>query len=344
GLKEEYKLKIYEYKKQRKKFEGSAFLPAVTTDERKVEIAGNIGTPEDIESVIARGGDGVGLFRTEFLYMDRDSLPTEEEQFEVYRKAAAAFEGKPVIIRTLDIGGDKKLRYLELPEEMNPFLGWRAIRICLERKDIFKTQLRAILRASTYGNIMIMFPMISGVGELRAAKEVLEEAKSELRRENIEFNEDIKVGIMVEIPSAAITADTIAKEADFFSIGTNDLCQYSLAVDRMNPKVSKLFQPLHPGILKLIKHVIDASHRHGIFTGMCGGMAGSGEAAIILLGLGLDEYSMSAASIPVIKSIIRNVSYEKAKEIACHALELETPEEVLEYSRSIMKQLKIEYI
>jgi len=344
GLKEEYKLKINEYKKQREKFEGSAFLPAVTTDGRKLEIAGNIGTPEDIESVIARGGDGVGLFRTEFLYMDRDSLPTEEEQFEEYRKAAAAFEGKPVIIRTLDIGGDKKLRYLELPEEMNPFLGWRAIRICLERKDIFKTQLRAILRASKYGNIMIMFPMISGIGELRAAKEVLEDAKSELKRENIEFNEDIKVGIMVEIPSAAITADTIAKEADFFSIGTNDLCQYSLAVDRMNPKVSKLFQPLHPGILKLIKHVIDASHRHGIFTGMCGGMAGSGEAAIILLGLGLDEYSMSAASIPVIKSIIRNVSYEKAKEIASHALELETPEEVLEYSRSIMKQLNIEYI
>ncbi|HOT22483.1 MAG TPA: phosphoenolpyruvate--protein phosphotransferase, partial [Sedimentibacter sp.] len=344
GLKEEYKLKINEYKKQREKFEGSAFLPAVTTDGRKLEIAGNIGTPEDIESVIARGGDGVGLFRTEFLYMDRDSLPTEEEQFEEYRKAAAAFEGKPVIIRTLDIGGDKKLRYLELPEEMNPFLGWRAIRICLERKDIFKTQLRAILRASKYGNIMIMFPMISGIGELRAAKEVLEDAKSELERENIEFNEDIKVGIMVEIPSAAITADTIAKEADFFSIGTNDLCQYSLAVDRMNPKVSKLFQPLHPGILKLIKHVIDASHRHGIFTGMCGGMAGSGEAAIILLGLGLDEYSMSAASIPVIKSIIRNVSYEKAKEIASHALELETPEEVLEYSRSIMKQLNIEYI
>jgi phosphotransferase system enzyme I (PtsI) len=344
GLKEEYNLKIKEYKKQREKFEDSAFLPAVTTDGRRLEIAGNIGTPEDIESVMARGGDGVGLFRTEFLYMDRDLLPTEEEQFEEYRKAAEALEGKPVIIRTLDIGGDKKLTYLELPEEMNPFLGWRAIRICLERKDIFKTQLRAILRASIYGNIMIMFPMISGVGEVRAAKEVLEEAKSELKRENIKFNEDIKVGIMVEIPSAAITADTIAKEVDFFSIGTNDLCQYSLAVDRMNPKVSKLFQPLHPGILKLIKNVIDASHKHGIFTGMCGGMAGSGEAAIILLGLGLDEYSMSAASIPIIKSIVRNVSYEKAKEIACHALELETPEEVLEYSRWIMKQLNIEYI
>jgi phosphotransferase system enzyme I (PtsI) len=344
GLKEEYEQKIREYKKQREKFDDSAYLPAVTTDGRRLEISGNIGTPEDIDSVKARGGDGVGLFRTEFLYMNRDSLPTEEEQFEEYRRAAVGLCGKPVIIRTLDIGGDKRLPYLQLPEEMNPFLGWRAIRICLEKKDIFKTQLRAILRASSYGNILIMFPMISGVGEVREAKEVLFEAKSELIRENIKFNEDIKVGIMVEIPSAAMTADTIAKEVDFFSIGTNDLCQYTLAVDRMNPKVSKLYQPLHPGILKLIKNVIDASHRQGIFTGMCGGMAGSGEAAIILMGLGLDEYSMSAASIPVIKSIVRNVSYEKAKEIACHALELETPEEVLEYSRCVLKQLNIEYI
>lgn len=343
-LVEKYQLKIVEYRKQREKFQDVAHLPAVTTDGRRLEISGNIGTTDDIESINSNFGDGVGLFRTEFLYMNRASLPTEEEQFEEYRKAAIGLEGKPVIIRTLDIGGDKKLPYLKLPEEMNPFLGWRAIRICLERKDMFKTQLRAILRASAYGNILIMFPMISGVGEVREAKEVLFEAKNELKKENIEFNEDIKVGIMVEIPSAAMTADTIAKEVDFFSIGTNDLCQYTLAVDRMNPKVSKLYQPLHPGILKLIKNVIDASHKQGIFTGMCGGMAGSGEAAIILLGLGLDEFSMSAASIPVIKSIIRSVSYEKAREIADHALELETPEEILEYSKGILKQLNIEYI
>lgn len=341
-LVKEYEKRIEEYKRQREKFEESAYLPAITLDGRRLEVSGNIGTPEDIGDVIAWGGDGVGLFRTEFLYMNRDSLPTEEEQFEEYKKAAVLLEGKPVIIRTLDIGGDKKLSYLQLPEEMNPFMGWRAIRICLERKDIFKTQLRAILRASIYGNVLIMFPMISGVGEVREAKAVLEEAKSELKKENIKFEENIKVGIMVEIPSAAMTADTIAKEVDFFSIGTNDLCQYSLAVDRMNPKVSKLYQPLHPGILKLIKNVIDASHSQGIFTGMCGGMAGSGEAAIILMGLGLDEYSMSAASIPVIKSILRNVSYEEARKIACHALELDTPEEVLEYSRNTLKQLNIE--
>jgi phosphotransferase system enzyme I (PtsI) len=341
---EEYKQKVWKYKEYREKLEGVAHLAAVTTDGRRVEISGNIGTPEDIISVTANGGDGVGLFRTEFLYMNRNSLPTEEEQYEEYRKAAAVLNGKPVIIRTLDIGGDKKLPYLELPEEMNPFLGWRAIRICLERKDIFKTQLRAILRASTSGNILIMFPMISVVGEVREAKKVLQEAKDELGSEGSEFDENIKVGIMVEIPSAAMTADTIAKEVDFFSIGTNDLCQYALAVDRMNPKVSKLYQPLHPGILKLIRNVIAASHKYGKFTGMCGEMAGSIEACIILLGLGLDEFSISALSIPAIKNIIRSISYEKAREIAEQALELETPEEVLEYSSNALKQFNIEFV
>jgi len=340
----EYKQKIREYREYRENLENQAYLPAVTIDGRRVEIAGNIGTPEDIDSVRTNGGDGVGLFRTEFLYMNRNALPTEEEQYDEYRKAAVGLEGKPIIIRTLDIGGDKKLSYLPLPEEMNPFLGWRAIRICLERKDIFKTQLRAILRASISGNILIMFPMISGVGEVREAKKVLEEAKTELRSENIRFDENIKVGIMVEIPSAAMTADVIAKEVDFFSIGTNDLCQYSLAVDRMNPKVSKLYQPLHPGILRLIKNVIDESHKHGKFTGMCGEMAGSIEACVILLGLGLDEFSMSAVSIPVIKNIVRKISCEKAEVIAEHALAMETPEEVLEYSREILKQLNVELV
>lgn len=340
----EYKQKIVEYRAYREKLENLAYLPAVTIDGRRVEISGNIGTPEDVDSVRTNGGDGVGLFRTEFLYMNRNALPTEEEQYDEYRKAAVELEGKPIIIRTLDIGGDKKLIYLPLPEEMNPFLGWRAIRICLERKDIFKTQLRAILRASALGNILIMFPMISGVGEVREAKKVLEEAKSDLRRENLSFDENIKVGIMVEIPSAAMTADVIAKEVDFFSIGTNDLCQYALAVDRMNPKVSKLYQPLHPGILRLIKNVIDASHNQSKFTGMCGEMAGSIEACVILLGLGLDEFSMSAAAIPVIKNIMRKISYEKAKEIAERALDMETPEEVLQYSRDILKQLDIELV
>ncbi len=271
--------------------------------------------------------------------MNSNSLPTEDEQYEKYRKAAVLIQGKPLIIRTLDIGGDKKLPYLSIPEEMNPFLGWRAIRICLERLDIFKTQLRAILRASADGNILIMFPMISGVREVREAKKILEEVKDELRRENIRFDEGIKVGIMVEIPSAAMTADIIAKEVDFFSIGTNDLCQYALAVDRMNPKVSSLYQPLHPGILRLIKNVIDASHKYGKFTGMCGEMAGSEEACVILLGLGLDEFSMSAASIPAIKNIVRNVTCKQAEEIANRALEMDTPEEILEYSRKMLVQI-----
>jgi len=337
--KEEYERKISLHRERRKKLEGVASLPAITLDGRRIEISCNIGTPQDIHGGEANGADGVGLFRTEFLYMNSNSLPTEEEQYEQYRKAAVLLKGKPLIIRTLDIGGDKKLPYLPIPEESNPFLGWRAIRICLERQDIFKTQLRAILRASSEGNILIMFPMISGVREVRAAKKILEETKDELRCENIKFDENIKVGIMVEIPSAAMTADIIAKEVDFFSIGTNDLCQYALAVDRMNPKVSGLYQPLHPGILRLIKNVIDASHRHGKFTGMCGEMAGTEEACVVLLGLGLDEFSMSAPSIPAIKNIVRNVTYKQAEEIASHALELDTPEAVLEYSRNILDQI-----
>lgn len=339
----EYEMKISQYKERREKLAEVAVHPAITIDGRRIEISCNIGTPEDIHGAAANGADGVGLFRTEFLYMNSNSLPSEEEQYEQYRKAAVMLQGKPLIIRTLDIGGDKKLPYLSIPEEMNPFLGWRAIRICLERQDIFKTQLRAILRASSDGNILIMFPMISGIREVREAKKILEEVKEELRHENLQFDENIKVGIMVEIPSAAITADTIAKEVDFFSIGTNDLCQYALAVDRMNQKVSSLYQPLHPGILRLIKNVIDASHKHGKFTGMCGEMAGTEEACVILLGLGLDEFSMSAAAIPAIKNIVRNVTYKQAAEIASHVLELDTPEEVLEYSRNILNQISKEF-
>ncbi|MDF2653734.1 MAG: PtsA [Bacillota bacterium] len=338
--KEHYDKKIEQFKTHRKKLAETALFPAETLDGKRVEIFCNIGMPNDIQSGAANGAEGVGLFRTEFLYMNNHALPSEEEQYEQYRKSAELLQGKPLIIRTLDIGGDKKLPYLPIPEEMNPFLGWRAIRICLERRDIFRSQLRAILRAGIHGNIQIMFPMISGIGEVREAKKVIEEVKEELRQEHAAFNETIPVGIMVEIPSAAITADAIAKEVDFFSIGTNDLCQYALAVDRMNPKVSGLYQPLHPGILRLIKNVIDASHKNGKITGMCGELAGTEEACVILLGLGLDEFSMSATSIPVIKDIIRSVTFKQAQEIATHALELETPEEVLEYSRSKLNEIR----
>ena len=336
----EYEMKMNQYQEKRRKLEASAFLPATTTDGKRIEVFCNIGTPDDILAGDVNGGEGVGLFRTEFLYMNKHSLPDEEEQYQQYRRAAELLKGKPLIIRTLDIGGDKNLPYLPIPEEMNPFLGWRAIRICLERHDIFKTQLRAILRASCHGNILIMFPMVSGVSEVREAKKVLEEAKEELRMIQADFDDNIKVGIMVEIPSAAITADIIAKEVDFFSIGTNDLCQYAIAVDRMNPKVSGLYQPLHPGILRLIKNVIDASHNEGKITGMCGEMAGTEEACLILLGLGLDEFSMSASSIPAIKDIIRSVSQEQAREIANRALELDTPEEVLEYAKLKLTEIK----
>lgn len=338
--KEDYERKIRELQARKKELAKTASLPAVMLDGKRIEISCNIGMPDDIKNGEANGADGVGLFRTEFLYMNHHTLPSEDEQYEQYRKAAELLQGKPLIIRTLDIGGDKKLPYLPIPEEMNPFLGFRAIRICLERRDIFKTQLRAILRASSYGNILIMFPMISGVGEVREAKKVLEETKEELRTEQISFDESVRVGIMVEIPSAAMTADAIAKEVDFFSIGTNDLCQYALAVDRMNPKVAGLYQPLHPGVLRLIKNVIDASHKYGKFTGMCGEMAGSEEACIILLGLGLDEFSMSAAAIPNIKNIVRTVTLKQAEAIANHALELATPEEVLEFSRNQLNEIR----
>lgn len=323
-----YQNKKKEYENHRKELEQLKELPAQTLDGHRVEMLGNIGTPKDVKGVIQNGGEGVGLYRTEFLYMDRDTMPTEEEQFKAYKEVLESMKGKPTIIRTLDIGGDKKLSYIDTPNEANPFLGWRAIRICLENKDMFKTQLRAILRASVYGQGLIMFPMISGVQEVREAKAVLGEAKRELEKENIAYDKEIKVGIMVEIPSAALTADIIAKEVDFFSIGTNDLCQYTIAVDRMNEKISSLYQPLHPAILHLVKNVIDASHKEGIFTGMCGEMAGDPMATLILVGLGLDEFSMSALSISQIKKIIRSFSFEQAKEIAEKALTLETPEEI----------------
>ncbi|MGL5245000.1 MAG: phosphoenolpyruvate--protein phosphotransferase, partial [Sarcina sp.] len=275
-----------------------------TKSGKRVEVCGNIGKPEDVDQVLANGGDGVGLFRTEFLYMDRDNAPTEEEQFESYKYVLEKCDGKQVVIRTLDIGGDKTLPYLPLPEEMNPFLGYRAIRLCLDRKEIFKVQLRALLRASVYGNLAVMFPMISGLEEFQAAKEVVDECKVELTAEGKTFSENIQWGIMVEIPAAAVCADELAKHVDFFSIGTNDLIQYTLAADRMSEKVSYLYNPMHPAVLRLIKMTIDGAHLHGKWVGMCGEMAGDETAIPTLVEYGLDEFSMSATSILTAKKII----------------------------------------
>ncbi|KGN02659.1 phosphoenolpyruvate-protein phosphotransferase [Clostridium novyi A str. 4570] len=304
---------IEEYTKRKEVFENEKAelkklidVKTVTKGGKHVEVCGNIGKAKDIDQVLENGGEGVGLFRTEFLYMDRQNMPTEEEQFEAYRYVAEKGNGKPIVIRTLDIGGDKKLEYLPLPEEMNPFLGYRAIRLCLDRKDIFKIQLRALLRASAFGNIKIMFPMISSLEEFKEAKEVLHECMNELSKEGKDFNKDLEVGIMVEIPAAAICAEELAKHVNFFSIGTNDLIQYTLAADRMNEKVSYLYNPKHPAILKLIKMTIDAAHKEGKWCGMCGEAAGDEEMIPILVEYGLDEFSMSATSILKAKQIIMN--------------------------------------
>ncbi|MBH4889308.1 phosphoenolpyruvate--protein phosphotransferase, partial [Staphylococcus aureus] len=269
----------------------------VTVDGVHAELAANIGTPNDLPGVIENGAQGIGLYRTEFLYMGRDQMPTEEEQFEAYKEVLEAMNGKRVVVRTLDIGGDKELSYLNLPEEMNPFLGYRAIRLCLAQQDIFRPQLRALLRASVYGKLNIMFPMVATINEFREAKAILLEEKENLKNEGHDISDDIELGIMVEIPATAALADVFAKEVDFFSIGTNDLIQYTLAADRMSERVSYLYQPYNPSILRLVKQVIEASHKEGKWTGMCGEMAGDETAIPLLLGLGLDEFSMSATSI-----------------------------------------------
>lgn len=317
---------------------------AETTDGRKVKVVANIGSPKDVEGVIRNGGKGVGLYRSEFLYMNADEMPSEDKQFAAYKTVIEQFkDGEGVIIRTLDIGGDKKLPYLPLEEEMNPFLGLRAIRLCLSKPDMFKTQLRAILRASAFGKTRIMFPMIGNVDEVRQAKAILKTCMQELDAEGVDYDHDLEVGIMVEIPSAAITADIIADEVSFFSIGTNDLCQYTLAVDRMNQNVSYLYDPLHPAILRLVQNVITQSHnKPGKFTGMCGEMAGDPVAALILLGLGLDEFSMSASSIPQVKKIIRSVSFEQAKAVADKAMTMQTGGEIRQYVQDKLKELGIQ--
>lgn len=301
----------------------------VTEDGHQVELAANIGTPDDLQGALKNGAEGIGLYRTEFLYMDRNELPSEDEQFEAYKAVLKGMNGKPVVVRTLDIGGDKHLPYLPLSEEMNPFLGLRAIRLCLERQDIFRTQLRALLRASVHGNLRIMFPMIATLEEFRSAKALLEEEKTKLLQEGRQVAEDIQVGIMVEIPATAVLADHFAKEVDFFSIGTNDLIQYTMAADRMNERVSYLYQPYNPVILRLIKNVIDAGHKENKWVGMCGEMAGDEKAIPILVGLGLDEFSMSASSILPSRSLIRRLNKKKMEQLAERVLRMSSSEEVL---------------
>lgn len=327
---EEYSRKRENYIDFKKKLEEMRGQRSITRDGFKVEIAANIGTPKDVEGVLSNDGEGVGLYRTEFLYMDRDRLPTEEEQFEAYKEVAVRLEGRPVVIRTLDIGGDKELSYLPLPKEMNPFLGYRAIRLCLDQRDIFKTQLRALLRASAYGNIKIMFPMISAIEELRQAKSILEDVKKELRTKGMKFNENIEVGIMIEIPAAAIMSDLFAKEVDFFSIGTNDLIQYTTAVDRGNRQIAYLYNEFHPALLRLVKTVVDNGHKEGIWVGMCGEVAGNPHLIPVLIGMGLDEFSMSASSMLRARWIINNLNKSKMESLVEKILDLPTAEEVKE--------------
>ncbi|HFV7450752.1 TPA: phosphoenolpyruvate--protein phosphotransferase [Staphylococcus aureus] len=309
----------------------------VTVDGVHAELAANIGTPNDLPGVIENGAQGIGLYRTEFLYMGRDQMPTEVEQFEAYKEVLEAMDGKRVVVRTLDIGGDKELSYLNLPEEMNPFLGYRAIRLCLAQQDIFRPQLRALLRASVYGKLNIMFPMVATINEFREAKAILLEEKENLKNEGHDISDDIELGIMVEIPATAALADVFAKEVDFFSIGTNDLIQYTLAADRMSERVSYLYQPYNPSILRLVKQVIEASHKEGKWTGMCGEMAGDETAIPLLLGLGLDEFSMSATSILKARRQINGLSKNEMTELANRAVDCATQEEVIELVNNYVK-------
>ncbi len=314
-------------------------LPCQTLDGHKVELSANIEFPEEIPSVLQHGSEGIGLYRTEYFYMNRTDLPSEEEHFKAYKYVAQKISPHAVIIRTLDLGGDKFISQLEIPHEMNPFLGWRAIRFCLARPEIFKVQLRAILRASHFGKLKIMYPMISGIEELKKANAILEEVKTEFRKKKIDFDEEIDVGAMIEIPSAALTCDILTKEVDFFSIGTNDLIQYSLAIDRANEKIAYLYEPAHPAVLRLVKNIIEVAHDNGIWAGMCGEMAGEPHFALLLLGLGLDEFSVSPMVIPVIKSVIRSVKLSDVRELVKEALNLNSGKQIEEFVKKHLKEI-----
>jgi phosphotransferase system enzyme I (PtsI) len=305
--------------------------PAKMVDGTEIKLFANIADADEMEYALGFGAQGAGLFRTEFLFLGRNNFPSEEEQFEFYKAVALKAKDKPVIVRTLDIGGDKQLLYFNFPEEQNPFLGYRAIRFCLDRKDIFITQLKAILRASAFGNLKIMFPMIANIDEIQAAKAVLEEAKSELTKKNIAYNKAIKVGIMIEIPSAAVMADLLAKEVDFFSIGTNDLTQYTLAVDRMNEKIKDLYDPFDPGVLRLISNVIEQGHKNNIEVGMCGELASDPRATLLLLGMGLTEFSMSASSIPQVKSRIIKSGLPDARKVHEEVMGMDNSQAIINY-------------
>ncbi|WP_410531011.1 phosphoenolpyruvate--protein phosphotransferase [Staphylococcus aureus] len=332
-----YQDKRERYFAEKKELQKLRDADTVTVDGVHAELAANIGTPNDLPGVIENGAQGIGLYRTEFLYMGRDQMPTEEEQFEAYKEVLEAMNGKRVVVRTLDIGGDKELSYLNLPEEMNPFLGYRAIRLCLAQQDIFRPQLRALLRASVYGKLNIMFPMVATINEFREAKAILLEEKENLKNEGHDISDDIELGIMVEIPATAALADVFAKEVDFFSIGTNDLIQYTLAADRMSERVSYLYQPYNPSILRLVKQVIEASHKEGKWTGMCGEMAGDETAIPLLLGLGLDEFSMSATSILKARRQINGLSKNEMTELANRAVDCATQEKVIELVNNYAK-------
>ncbi|MBP7056854.1 MAG: phosphoenolpyruvate--protein phosphotransferase [Candidatus Omnitrophica bacterium] len=337
-------LKKYEHDKARfaefeKHLSELKNLPCITTDGRKIELAANIEVPEDVTSVLSHGADGIGLYRTEYLYMNRKDLPTEEEQYKAYSVIAKKMNPRTVVVRTLDLGGDKFLSQLDVPQQMNPFLGWRAIRFCLARPDIFKVQLRAILRASAHGKLRMMYPMISGLEELCQANGLLEEVRKELKKDGIPFDPDMEVGAMIEVPSAALISDILAKEADFFSIGTNDLIQYALAVDRVNEKIAYLYEPSHPAVLRLIKNIIDSGHAAGIWVGMCGEMAGDIVMTVILVGLGLDEFSTSPIAIPEIKRVVRSISMSQAKAIAEEAIRLPTGRAVATFAKKKLQSI-----
>ena len=330
--KSEFEAEAKAYADQKAEWDKLKNAETVTADGKHVELAANIGTPKDLEGVHKNGGEAVGLYRTEFLYMDSSDFPTEEDQYQAYKAVLEGMEGKPVVVRTMDIGGDKELPYLTLPHEMNPFLGYRALRISLSElgDGMFRTQMRALLRASVHGNLRIMFPMVATLKEFRAAKAIFEDEKQKLVNEGVEVSNDIQVGIMIEIPAAAVLADKFAKEVDFFSVGTNDLIQYTMAADRMNERVSYLYQPYNPSILRLIKNVIDAAHAEGKWAGMCGEMAGDQTAVPLLLGMGLDEFSMSATSILKTRSLMKRLDTTKMSELADRALkECDTMEEVV---------------